>query len=172
MAHAMPPIPPDRGGGHSYSDKLKLNVKKSERLKRKVLEVTLETEKDVVLKIEDKDVAKLATRLGIDIKCHLEGYQTCPGYSRKILFWLKNDVNIENFCKNEVFRVSDGIRTGVIRPMDKKDVVVHVSGLNINTPDSLVIEYLNKHGRVTKNEVIYERAKEGPWFDNVKVIFN
>ena len=176
MASAMPQ-PDDSGGGHhhhaatqqphSYSDKLKLNLRKSERLKRKVLEVTLETEKGVNLNIEDKDIAKLASRIGIDIRSQLEGYQPCPGYSRKILFWFKDNVNIDNFCKDEVFKVSEGIRTGYIRPMDRKEVIVQICGLNINTPDSLVIEYLNKHGRVTKNEVIYEKVKEGP-FEGLK----
>ena len=68
-------IPPIGGGGDSsdgqnksYSAKLKLNIQRSERLNRKVLEITLETDKGAKLDIEDKDVAKLASRLGIDVK--------------------------------------------------------------------------------------------------------
>ena len=80
-------IPPHGvGGDHpngnvtkSYSDKLKMNVRKSERLNRKVLEITLEVERGTKMNIEDQDVAKLASRLGIDIKSQLEGYQVCPG---------------------------------------------------------------------------------------------
>ena len=34
--------------------------------------------------------------------------------------------------------------------------------VNFNTPDSLVLEYLAKHGRVVKNAVVYEKVKEGP----------
>ena len=104
---AIPPavgdgdVPPGGGGQppgapqNSYSDKLKMNVRRSEKLNRKVLEITLETDKGVKLNIEDKDVAKLAARLGIDIKSQLEGYQTCPGYSRKILFWFREGCKIK-----------------------------------------------------------------------------
>ena len=37
-----------------------------------------------------------------------------------------------------------------------------ISGLNFNTPDSLVFEYLNKHGKVAHNKVIYDTEKDGP----------
>ena len=64
--------PPTAGDtAHSYSDMLKLNVRKSERLNRKVLEVTLETDKGIKLEIDDKDVAKLASKLGIDSSSQL-----------------------------------------------------------------------------------------------------
>ena len=134
------PIAPNPGDRQqtSYSDKLKMNVKKSERLSRKVLEITLEKEKrESFVKVENADVAKLASRLGIDLASDMEGYQICPGNSLKILFWMKNSVNLDRFCKDEVFRVSDGVRTGYIRPMDRKEVIVTVKGINFNTPDSL-----------------------------------
>ena len=147
----------------SYSDRLKMNVKKSERLSRKVLEITLEVDDKVQLKMEDKDAAKVASRIGIDLINDLEGYQICPGNSKKILFWLKEGLNIDRFCKDEVYKVSSGIRTGFIRPMDRREVTVTIKGLNFNTPDILVIEYLNKHGKVTNPKVIYDVAKGGPF---------
>ena len=157
-------------GGHlgqtnniSYSDRLKMNVKKSERLSRKVLEVTLEVDNHVQVKVEEKDAAKVAARIGIDLVNDLEGYQICPGNSKKLVFWIKEGRNLDRFCKDEVFRVAPGIRTGFIRPMDRRQVVVTVKGLNFNSPDSLVIEYFNKHGKVTNPKVIYDVAKDGPF---------
>ena len=47
--------------------------------------------------------------------------------------------------------------------MDKSEVTVSIKGLNFNTPDSLVIEYLNKHGSVISDRVIYEVALDGPF---------
>ena len=44
--HQKPPDPDPNLKG-SYSDRLKLNVKRSERLKRKVLEITLEVDENV-----------------------------------------------------------------------------------------------------------------------------
>ena len=47
--------------------------------------------------------------------------------------------------------------------MDKKEVTVSIRGLNFNTPDSLVMAYLKKHGDVVSDKVIYDVAKEGPF---------
>ena len=167
LGHAHPPdgdsSPSKKGGLSSYSDRLKMNVRKSERLSRKILEITLEVDNNTTVNVEKKDAAKVASRIGIDLVNDLEGFQICPGNSKKILFWLKEGLNIDRFCKDEVFKVSNGIRTGFIRPMDRREVTVTIKGLNFNTPDSLVIEYLNKHGKVTNPKVIYDVDKTGPF---------
>ena len=38
-----------------------------------------------------------------------------------------------------------------------------ISGLDFNTPDTFVMSYLNKFGKVSANKVIYDRYKEGPF---------
>ena len=50
----------------------------------------------------------------------------------------------------------------MIRPAGKKDVTVTVCGLDFNTPDSFVIDYLNKFGVVMTSEVIYSKFDKGP----------
>ena len=155
----QPPGPPQTLV--TYSDKMKLNLKRSERLKRKVLEITVESQGN--FKINEEDVAKLMTRLGIDQRTHMEGFQICPGNSKKILFWLKDHCDISKFCKDESFRINENVRTGMIRQMDRTEVTVTVKGLNFNTPDTVVIEYLNKHGKVVTDKVIYEVAADGPF---------
>ena len=171
MADLFPPLsglpgppgehPPPAPTPASYSDKIKVNLKRSERLKRNVLEISVESQG--YFKLEEDDVAKLMTRLGIDLKTHAEGYQICPGNSRKIMIWLKDHVDITKFCKDESFRINENVRTGLIRPMDRKEVTVMIKNLNFNTPDSLVIDYLNKHGNVVSDKVIYEVKTEGPF---------
>jgi hypothetical protein len=47
--------------------------------------------------------------------------------------------------------------------MDKAEVAVLIKGLNLNTPDTLVKEYLNKHGKIVNEKVIYEVGTEGPF---------
>ena len=136
----------------SYSDRTKMNVRRTERLKRKVLEITLESDDDSYVKVEESDVARLVTRLGIDTASHLEGYQICPGNSKKILLWMKESCNLDRFCKDECFRVSNTVKTGMIRALDRREVVVTIKGLSFNTPDTLVIEYLKKHGKVTNEK--------------------
>ena len=51
----------------------------------------------------------------------------------------------------------------MIRQMDRTEVTVSIKGLNFNTPDTVVIEYLNKHGKVVTDKVIFEVATEGPF---------
>ena len=101
------PQPPGTAQNYvSYSDKMKLNLKRSERLKRKVLVITVESQGN--FKIEDEDVAKLITRLGIDQKSHMEGFQICPGNSKKILLWLKDSCDIGTSVRRSSGRRSGG----------------------------------------------------------------
>ena len=52
----------------SYSDKLKTNIRYDQRLKRNILEITLEkTDSDASIDIDGEDVARVAKTLGIDV---------------------------------------------------------------------------------------------------------
>ena len=150
-------------GSSSYVDKLKVNVNRFERLTRNVLEINLEKDSSVTfINLEAETVAKVLSNLGVDIKTQVEAVQTCPGNSKKIFVWLKPAVNIANFCKEESLRVSSGVRTGLIKPMDRTEVTVLIKGLNLNTPDSLILNYLNLHGKVVSGKVIYDVERSGP----------
>ena len=46
----------------------------------------------------------------------------------------------------ENIMVNNGVITGSIQPAGRKDVIVTVSGLNFNTPDTLMQEYIFKFG--------------------------
>ena len=142
-----------------YSEKLKVNVMRSERLKRNVLEINLLTDEGIVPSIEICTVAKLLSKLGIDKTSQIVGYQLS---GRKVFVWFKEHCDLDRFCYQDSIRVSEGIKTGVIKQMGRREVDVKVTGLNLNTPDTLVMEYLNKHGTVSK-KVIYEKDKEGPF---------
>ena len=69
---------------------------------------------------------------------------------------------MHQFCKDECYRLTTGVKTGTIRPMDRKEVEVVIKGLNLNTPDTLVIEYLNLFGKVVKKVAVYLKHREGP----------
>ena len=61
----------------SYSDRLKTNVKYDHRLKRNVLEISLEktgTEGDLS-DVDQTAIARVFKTLGIDIERQVEGYQ-------------------------------------------------------------------------------------------------
>ena len=72
----------------SYSEKVKVNVQRSERYKRNVLEINLEFDEKQI-NVEKDMIAKTFSRIGIDTKTQLEGYQVTP---RKIFVWFKDHI--------------------------------------------------------------------------------
>ena len=128
-------VPPG-GGGHereggagrvksgdgkmSYSDRLKTNVRFDQRLKRNVLEITLEkTDKDGEFDVDGEDVARVAKTLGIDILSQTQGYQLqYRGKFSVISVWMVPGINLDRFCKDINIRGTDNVMTGIIRPSD------------------------------------------------------
>ena len=153
-----------KGGGHegavSYSDKVKVRVQNCERLKRNVLEINLDYDSGPRPKIEKDVLAKMLAKIGIDISNQMEGYQVI---NKKIYVWCKDNCDLERFCRDECFQVTDGVKTGLIKPMERRNVAVTIKNINFNTPDTLVMEYLGKFGNVTSNKVFYDTDKEGPF---------
>ena len=163
------PFPPDslhqgHGKGHQrpslYSEKLKTNVTWDNKLKRNVLEITLEKVEDTFVDLGQEAIARLFKTLGINTEREVEGYFQ---RNKSIHVWLINGINLDKFCKNESIKVTKNIKTGFIRPAGKKEVTVTVTGLEFNTPDTFVMEYLAKFGTVITSSVIYDRYKEGPF---------
>ena len=160
-----PPLQPP-GARNSYADKAKMNVQYDQRLKRNVLDIEVEKKdvKDEMFLTQDV-VAKLLKNLGIDIDTQTEGYQvTYGGKSGKIAVLCKTGIDLERFCREECFEVCKGVMTKTIRPSGRKDITVTVSGLDFNTPDTLVQEYITKFGgSLVSNNVIYARHGDGPF---------
>ena len=75
-----PDPPPNPGTGHPapkpglYSDRLKTNITWDNRLKRNVLEITLEKEEESFTNIGSESIARLFKTLGINIETEIEGY--------------------------------------------------------------------------------------------------
>ena len=60
--------------------------------------------------------------------------------------------------------MAKGIVTGMIRPQGRKDVTVTFQGLDFNTPDNLICEYIEKFGGVIlSRNVVYGKYTEGPF---------
>ena len=165
--------PLDPGGGigvqqqpSSYADRLKSNVNFDQRLKRNVLEITLEKrDKNSEMILDQVSVARLLKSIGMDVMTQMEGYQIqYNGRTSMISVWAVKGLSLERFCKPEGINVTKDIMTGMIRPSGRRDVTVTVSGLDFNTPDSLVFEYIKKFGGIIiSNNVIYTKFSEGPF---------
>lgn len=170
MANALDPDPGGGGLGDqktsSYAERLKTNVNYDQRLKRNVLEIQLEkSEKDVEIVLDQDCVARVCRSIGIDIVSEVEGYQIqYNGRTSTIFVWVAKGVNLERFCREVGINVAKGVMTSLIRPAGRRDVTVTVTGLDFNTPDSLLFEYIKKFGGIImNNSVIYSKFSEGPF---------
>ena len=60
------------------------------------------------------------------------------------------------------------MRTGTIWPAGRKDVIVTFAGVDFNTPDTLIQEYIMKFGgKMVSQTVTYGRYKQGPFIGKV-----
>ena len=151
------PESPGRQERPLYSQQLKVRIQKSERLNRNVLEINLENEKQAD-EVDDGVLAKLFQKVGITMS-QVEGRQLVPKrMPRKVFVWFKEGVDLHQFCREECYRLTNGVKTGTIRPMDKKEVEVTIT---------LVMEYLGLFGKIVKNVAVYVKIKEGP-FEGLK----
>ena len=161
--------PPDGNGGGgnqtTYAERLKTNVKYDQRLERNILEIVLEkTDKEADYDLPQENIARVFRTIGIDIQKHVEGSQVqYRGRNSVISVWMFPGVELEQFCREDNIKVSEGVMTGSIRPAGRKDVTVTISGLDFNTPDTFVFQYLNKFGRLVNQNVIYCKYTEGPF---------
>ena len=148
----------------SYADRLKTNVKYDQRLKRNVLEIEIEKlDKDNDMVLDQTCVARLLRSVGMNAQTQLKGYQVLYGRAVTLSVWCVPGVDLEKFCRAETIQVTRGVWTKNIRPAGRRDVIVTVSGLDFNTPDSLVQGYLEKFGgNLVSQEVIYARHGDGP----------
>ena len=92
-----------QGAQLSYSDRLKTNVKYDQKLKRNVLEITLE-KTDTETQIEDvgeEDIARVFKSLGIDIVSQVQGSQLhYKGKFSIISVWMAPGLSLDKFCKD------------------------------------------------------------------------
>ena len=157
---------PPKTNSTSYADMTKMNVRFDQRLRRNVLDIEVEKiDVNDEMILDQNVVAKLLKNIGMDIDRDVDGYQPVySGKGGKIAVLCKEGVDLEKFCRQECFEVCKGVLTKNIRPSGRKDVTVTVSGLDFNTPDSLVQEYITKFGGVLfSKQVIYARHGQGPF---------
>ena len=157
----------DPGGGNappSYARSLK--TAKFQKLNRNILEIILEkkmSQKTVNLSCED--VSRLCNIVGIRVGDDTEGYQAY--YNRKgitLSIWAKQGVSLEKFVNDNPREFSSDLTISQVRPAHKREVLVLITGLSFNTPDSQVKHYIESFGaKVIGVEPVYGVFKDGPW---------
>ena len=116
-------------------------------LTKNILEVVLEKDEKGAFVVSEEDCARLLRRLGLDPRpgAQVEGVQICPSGRGVIFITLKDGVQVENFCRYDVFELTEnGVRSIMVKPAGKKEVVVTLKGIHPNTRDSSVLDCLSK----------------------------
>ena len=157
----------DPGGGSvplSYANRLKTT--KFQKLNRNILEINLEkkmTQKAISLTCQD--VAKICEIVGIQVGIQTEGYQA--NYSHKSIIlsvWAKDGVGLERYVNDQPREYSSDLTITQVKPAHRRDVIVIITGLSFNTPDSQVSHYIESFGAKAMGvKPIYGVFKEGPW---------
>ena len=133
----------------SYASKV-TGSKKITREKLNVLDVFLERKDDSVsFNLSKEELAKLVFRkMGIAPKS-VKKIDT-SGFG-KINIELEPNVNLEPMINLPLFEIRDGLRTKFYRPHHRKDTLVTISWLDIETPDSLVAHVMSHFGNLKSN---------------------
>ena len=68
----------------------------------------------------------------------------------------------ESFCRYDVLQLTDTIRSVLVKPRGKRDVVMTLKGIHPNIKDSVILNYLTKFGTIPQAKVIYGLYPDGP----------
>ena len=158
----------DKGGGQERGGKSWAKILGSSlptSLNKNILEVVLEKDKRGAFSVSEEDCARLMKKIGLDQRpgVHLECVQICPNGRGVILITLKDNIQIEQFCRYDVIVVNEsGIRATMIKPAFKKEVIITIRGIHPNTRDSTVLDYLSKFGKIATTKVVHGTYTQGP----------
>ena len=134
-------------------------------MNKNILEIVLEKDERGSFIVGEGDCAKVMGKLGIDPRpgVHVEGVQICPNGRGVILVTLKDGIPIDRFCRFDVLDVtSSGIRSVMVKPAGKREVIVKIKGIHPNTRDDGVIDYLSKFAKIITKKVVHGVFGEGP----------
>ena len=141
----------------SYASKVTGN-KATNRQKLNVLDIFFERKNDSIsYNLSKEELAKLIfKKMCIDPKSILK--IDTSGFGR-INIELVNSVNLESMINLPVFEIREGLRTKFYRPHHRKESLVTISWLDIETPDSLVAHVMSHFGNL-KSDIQWVKFKK------------
>ena len=162
--------PPPGGGGFPPIEERKswasvLGSSLISKSDKNVLEVVLEKDVRGAFIVKEQDCANMMRRMGLDQRpgVHVDEVQICPQGRGIIFITLNKEVELGRFCRHDVLDVTEtGIRSVMVKPAGKRDVVVTIKGIHPNTREDVVLDYLRKFGKVCSTKVVYGVFSEGP----------
>ena len=128
----------------------KVTGSRNERMKLNVLDVYLDRKDNTVsFNLSKEELAKLLfKKMAIDPKSVIK--VDTSGFG-KIFIEFASNVNLETMTNLPVFDIRNGLRTKFYRPHHRKDTLVTINWLDIETPDSLVSHVLGHFGKLKSN---------------------
>ena len=140
--------PPDESVQETYASKV--TGRRNERMKLNVLDIFLERKDNTIsYNLSKEELAKLVfKKMAIDPKFVLK--VDTSGFG-KIHVELTNNVSPESMTNLPAFDIRNGLRTKFYRPHHRKDTLVTINWLDIETPDSLVTHILSHFGKIKSN---------------------
>ena len=147
-------VPPDRvQHGQGRGTGTYANIAGNQVLGRKklnVLDIMLERkDNSISYNLSKEELSKLLfKKMKLDPKSTMK--IDTAGFG-KIHVELKNEVNLETFLSLPAFDIRDGLRTRYYKPHHRKETLVTLSWMDIETPDDLLVHVLNYFGNVKSN---------------------
>ena len=157
------------GGGDTYAGK----AGKAKRVRKKlnILDIFLERkDNSISFNLKKEELSKLLfKKMKIDpntvIKVDTSAFRT-------IHVEFKEDISPESFTELPAFEIRDGLRTKLCRPHHRKDNLVTVSWLDLETPDELVTHIFSHFGTLKSNIQWCKIKQEDDESDDAKLLNN
>ena len=110
-----------------------------------MLEIKLVKNSDGHVHLNGQQVANVCELVGLRVGVETEGYQAqYSGKGVTLSVWAKHGVSLERFTCMEPREYTRDLTISQVRPAMSREVTVLISGLYFNTPDTQVIEYLER----------------------------
>ena len=150
-------------GGGTYAAKTSINGGLSQaknKVKLNILDIILERRnQSISFNLNKDELSKLLfQRMKLNPNNVVKIDTSAFG---KIHLELKPNVKPEEFMNFPAFDIRDGLRTKLYKPHHRKDVLVTVSWLDLETPDDFLTYVLSFFGKI-KSGVQYMKIKEEP----------
>ena len=141
---------PQEGQASKATYASKVTGSRNERTKLNVLDVYLDRKDNSVnFNLSKEELAKLLfKKMAVDPKSVIK--VDTSGFG-KIHIEFAGNVNLETMTNLPVFDIRNGLRTKFYRPHHRKDTLVTINWLDIETPDSLVSHVLGHFGKLKSN---------------------
>lgn len=157
------------GGGDSYARKVGRGTTKRKKLN--ILDILLERQDNSIsFNLSKDELSKLLFRkMKMDPKIVIK---VDTSAFRTIHVEFDASISPESFSELPTFKIRDGLRTKYSRPQHRKDTLVTISWLDLETPDELVSHVFSHFGKM-KSSIQWCKIKpEGEESEESKLLNN